>query len=111
MRSLHAATWGPDGAPIRDPYAVGVLWMRGLPSYGIDGVSSRGGGGLRIGAVLLGVCLLSQVRRVDFPRWAGRGASLRPRGGRVSGSLLRGFSWRAFGYLLWLCVLVGVVVD
>jgi len=30
------ATWGPDRAPIRDPYAVGVLWMRGLPSYGID---------------------------------------------------------------------------
>ena len=33
------ATWGPDGAPIRDPYAVGVLWMRGLPSYGIDAPS------------------------------------------------------------------------
>ena len=105
------ATWGPDGAPIRDPYAVRVLWTRGLPSYGIDGCPHEVEEGLRIGAVLLGVCLLSQVRRVDFLRWAGRGAFLRPRGGRVSGSLLRGFSWRAFGRLLWLCVLVGVVVD
>ena len=42
---------------------------------------------------------------MDFPRWAGRGVSLRPRGRRVSGSLLRGFSWRVFGCLLWLCVL------
>jgi len=41
----------------------------------------------------------------------GQGVSLRPRGGGVSGSLLWGFSWRAFGCLLWLCVLVGVVVD
>jgi sulfate adenylyltransferase len=30
---------------------------------------------------------------------------------RVSGSLLRGFSWRAFGRLLWLCVLIDVVVK
>jgi hypothetical protein len=94
-----------------DPYAVGVLWTRGLPSYGIDGCPHEVEGGLRIGAVLLGVCLLSQVLRVDFPRWAGRGVSLRPRGGRVSGSLLRGFFWRAFGCLLWLCVLIDVLAD
>ena len=30
---------------------------------------------------------------------------------RVSGSLLRGFFWRVFGRLLWLCVLIDVVVD
>ncbi len=100
------ATWGPDGAPIRDPYAVRVLWTRGPPSYGIDGCPHE-----VEGAVLLGVCLLSQVRRVDFLRWAGREVSLRPRGGRVFGSLLRGFFWRVFGRLLWLCVLVGVVVG
>jgi sulfate adenylyltransferase len=103
------ATWGPDGAPIRDPHAVHVLWTRGHPSYGIDGPPHEVDKGIR--SVLLGVCLLSQVRRVDFPKWAGQGVPLRPRGGRVSGSLLRGFFWRAFGRLLWLCVLVGVVVD
>jgi len=54
VRSLHAATWGPDGVPIRYPYAVRVLWMRGLPSYGIDGCPYEEEGGLRIGAVLLG---------------------------------------------------------
>jgi hypothetical protein len=42
-----------------DPYAVRVLWTRGLPSYGIDGPPHE-----VEGAVLLGVCLLSQVRRV-----------------------------------------------
>ncbi|MFZ8837979.1 MAG: hypothetical protein ACO2PM_03425, partial [Pyrobaculum sp.] len=47
-------TWGPDGAPIRDPYAVRVLWTRGLPSYGIDECPHEVEGGLRIGAVLLG---------------------------------------------------------
>ena len=84
------ATWGPDGAPIRNPYAFRVLWTRSLPSYGIDKPPHEVDKGLRIGAVLLGVCLLSQVRQVDLPRWAGRGVSLRPCGGGVSGFFLRG---------------------
>ncbi len=43
------ATWGPDGAPIRDPYAVRMLWTRGLPSYGIDGPPHEVEGGLGLG--------------------------------------------------------------
>jgi hypothetical protein len=89
-----------------DPYAVHVLWTRGLPSYGIDGPPHEVDRGLRIRPVLLGVCLLSQVRRMDFLRWAGRGVSLRPRGGRVSGSLLGGSlggpSAAFCGYASWL---------
>ena len=64
-------------------------------------------GGLRIEAVLLGVCLLSQVRRV-----VGEGSLCGHEVERVSGSLLRGgFFWRVFGRLLWLCVLIDVVVK
>jgi hypothetical protein len=57
MRSLHAATWGPDGVPIRNPYAVRVLWMRGLPSYGIDGCpyEVEGGGDLGLGLFCWGI--------------------------------------------------------
>ncbi len=32
-----------------DPYAVRVLWMRGLPSYGIDGPPHEVEGGLGLG--------------------------------------------------------------
>jgi hypothetical protein len=49
------ATWGPDGAP-------SVCSGRGaLPSYGIGGRPYKVEGGLRIGAVLLEVCLLRRV--------------------------------------------------
>ena len=98
---------GPDGAPIRDPYAVGVLWMRGLPSYGIDGCPHEVEGGLRIGAVLLG----------DFvycPKYCGWTILGGPGEGSLCGHVVEGFLalfcegffWRVFGSLLWLCVLV-----
>jgi sulfate adenylyltransferase len=54
---------------------------------------------------------LSQVRRVDLPRRAGRG----PLCGHVAEGFLAlfcgGFFWRVFGRLLWLCVLFDVVMD
>ncbi len=80
------ATWGPDGAPIRDPYAVRVLWMRGLPSYGIDGPPYEVDKEIR--PVLLGE--FAYCLKCGGWRWAGRGVFLRPRGERVSGSLPRG---------------------
>ncbi len=48
------ATWGPDGAPIRDPLRRSCALDAGLPSYGIDGCPHEAEGRLRIGAVLQG---------------------------------------------------------
>ena len=85
------ATWGPDGAPIRDPYAVGVLWMRGLPSYGIDGCPHEVEGGLRIGAVLLGdFAYCPKCGGWTFLGGPGEGPLCCHEVERVSGSLLRG---------------------
>ncbi len=89
-----------------DPYAVCVLWTRGLPSYGIDGPPHEVEGGLRIGAVLLGdFAYCPKYCGWTYLGGAGEGSLCGHEVERVSGSLLRGFSWRAFGYLLWLCVL------
>jgi hypothetical protein len=46
MRSLHAATWRPDEAPIRDPLRRRCALDAGSPELRL---SSRGGGGLGLG--------------------------------------------------------------
>ncbi len=104
------ATWGPTGRRLRTTCAVRVLWMRGLPSYGIDGPPYEVDKGIR--PVLLGefaYCLKCGGR--TFSGGLGEGSLC----GRVVEGFLAlfcvGFSWRVFGRLLWLCVLVGVVVD
>ncbi len=51
LRGLRA-TWGPTGRRLGTPYAVRVLWMRGLLSYGIDGPPYEVDKGIR--PVLLG---------------------------------------------------------
>jgi hypothetical protein len=68
------ATWGPDGAPIRDPYAVRVLWMRGLPSSGIDGVLTRWRGDLGLGLFCWGFAYCPKCGRWTFLSGLGEGS-------------------------------------
>jgi len=83
------ATWGPDGAPIRDPYAVGVLWMRGLPSYGIDECPYEVEGDLGLGLFCWGFACL-KCGGWTFLGGLGEGPFCGHDVERVSGSLLRG---------------------
>ncbi len=94
-----------------DPYAVHVLWTRGLPSYGIDGPPHEVEGDLGLGLFCWGFAYCPKCGEWTFPGGLGEGSLCGHEVERVSGSLLRGFSWRAVGRLLWLCVLVGVVVK
>ena len=85
------ATWEPDGAPIRDPYAVRVLWRRGLPSYGIDGPPHEVDRGLRIRPVLLGeFAYCPKCGEWTYLGGPGEGSLCSHEVERVSGSLLRG---------------------
>jgi sulfate adenylyltransferase len=90
MRGLHAATWGPDGAPIRDPYAVGVLWMWGLPSYGIDGSLHEVEGGLGLGLFCWGFAYCPKCGGWTFLGGPGEEPLCGHEVDGVSGSLLRG---------------------
>ena len=89
---------------------LSMVWGRGLPSYGIDGPPHEVDRGLR--PVLLGdFAYCPKCGGWTFLGGLGEGSLCGHEVERVFGSLLRGFSWRAFGRLLWLCVLVDVVLD
>ena len=95
-----------DVGDLFDPYAVHVLWTRGLPSYGIDGPPHEVDRGLRIRPVLLvEFAYCPKCGEWTYLGGPGEGPLCGHEVERVSGSLLRGFFWRVFGRLLWLCVL------
>jgi hypothetical protein len=85
MRSLYAATWGPTGRRLGTPYAVRVFWMRGLPSYGIDGCPYEVGG---LGLVLFcwGFAYCLKCGGWTYLGGLGEGSLC----GHVVGGLLRG---------------------
>jgi len=74
-----------------DPYAVHVLWRRGLPSYGIDGPPHEVDRGLRIRPVLLGeFAYCPKCGEWTYLCGPGEGSLCGHEVERVSGSLLRG---------------------
>jgi sulfate adenylyltransferase len=74
-----------------DPYAVHVLWTRGLPSYGIDGPPHEVDRGLRIRPVLLGeFAYCPKCGEWTYLGGPGEGPLCGHEVERVSGSLLRG---------------------
>jgi len=74
-----------------DPYAVHVLWTRGLPSYGVDKPPHEVDKGLRIRPVLLGeFAYCPKCGEWTYLGGPGEGPLCGHEVERVSGSLLRG---------------------
>jgi sulfate adenylyltransferase (EC 2.7.7.4) len=74
-----------------DPYAVHVLWSRGLPSYGVDKPPHEVDKGLRIRPVLLGeFAYCPKCGEWTYLGGPGEGPLCGHEVERVSGSLLRG---------------------